>query len=63
MLRSQAARFSTITVLLNVVAGYRWGMTTTLTSSPNPSAIDQSVLFTATIANQIGGSPTGTVVF
>jgi hypothetical protein len=54
---------STITVLLNVVAGYRWGTTTTLTSSPNPSVIDQSVLFTATIANQIGGSPTGTVVF
>jgi hypothetical protein len=54
---------SNVTILLNVVAGYRWVTTTTLTSSPNPSAVDQSVLFTATIANQIGGSPTGTVTF
>jgi len=54
---------STVTVLLNVAAGYRWVTTTTLTSSPNPSAVDQSVLFTATITNQIGGSPTGTVTF
>ena len=54
---------STVTVLLDVAAGYRWVTTTTLTSSPNPSAVDQSVLFTATIANQIGGSPSGTVTF
>jgi hypothetical protein len=54
---------STVTVLLNVAAGYRWVTTTTLTSSPNPSAVNQSVLFTATITNQIGGSPTGTVTF
>lgn len=54
---------STVTALVNVVAGYRWGTTTTLTSSPNPSAVDQSVLFTATVTNQIGGSPTGTVTF
>jgi hypothetical protein len=54
---------SSVTVLLNVVAGYRFATTTILASSPNPSAVDQSVLFTATIANQIGGSPTGTVTF
>jgi Bacterial Ig-like domain (group 3)/FG-GAP-like repeat len=54
---------STVTVLLNVAAGYRWTTTTTLTSSPNPSAVNQSVLLTATITNQIGGSPTGTVTF
>jgi len=54
---------STVTILLNVVAGYRWATTTTLTSSPNPSDVDQSVLFTATIATQFGGSPTGTVTF
>jgi hypothetical protein len=54
---------STVTVLLNVAAGYRWSTTTTLTSSPNPSAVNQSVLLTATITNQIGGSPTGTVTF
>jgi Big-like domain-containing protein/VCBS repeat protein/FG-GAP repeat protein len=54
---------SNVTILLNVVAGYRWVTTTTLTSSPNPSDVNQSVLFTAAIANQIGGSPTGTVTF
>jgi len=54
---------STVTILLNVVAGYRWDTTTTLTSSPNPSAVDQSVLFTATVTAQFGGSPTGTVTF
>jgi hypothetical protein len=54
---------STVTVLLNVVAGYRWVSSTTLTASPNPSAVDESVLFTATIAAQFGGSPAGTVTF
>ena len=54
---------STVTILLNVVVGYRWDTTTTLTSSPNPSAVDQSVLFTATVTAQFGGSPTGTVTF
>jgi len=55
--------FSSVTVLLNVATGYRFATTTTLSSSPNPSAVDQPVLFTATITNQIGGSPTGTVTF
>ena len=54
---------STVTILLNVVVGYRWDTTTTLTSSPNPSAVNQSVLFTATVTAQFGGSPTGTVTF
>jgi hypothetical protein len=54
---------STLTVLWNVAAGYRWGTTTTVTSSPNPSSVNQSVLFTATITTQFGGSPTGTVTF
>jgi hypothetical protein len=54
---------STVTILLNVVTGFRQATTTTLTSSPNPSAVDQSVLFTATITAQFGGSPTGTVTF
>jgi hypothetical protein len=54
---------SNVTILLNVVAGYRWLTTTTLTASPNPSVVNQSVLFTATIATQYGGSPTGTVTF
>jgi hypothetical protein len=54
---------SSVTVLLNVATGYRFATTTTLSSSPNPSSVDQPVLFTATISNQIGGSPTGTVTF
>jgi hypothetical protein len=54
---------STITVLMNVAVGYRQATTTTLTSSPNPSSVNQSVLFTATITAQFGGSPTGTVTF
>lgn len=54
---------STVTVLLNVATGYRWATATTLKSSPNPSAVNQSVLFTASITTQYGGSPTGTVTF
>jgi hypothetical protein len=54
---------SSITALLNVVGGFRQATTTTFTSSPNPSAVDQSVLLTGTIATQFGGSPTGTVTF
>jgi Bacterial Ig-like domain (group 3)/FG-GAP-like repeat len=54
---------STVTVLLNVAAGYRQATATTLTSSPNPSSVNQSVLFTATITTQFGGQPTGIVTF
>ncbi len=53
---------STATILLNIVTGYRQATTTTLTSNPNPSYVNQSVLFTATISTQFG-SPTGTVTF
>jgi len=54
---------SSVTALLNIVTGFRQATTTTLTSSPNPSAVNQSVLFTATVTTQFGGSPTGTVTF
>ncbi len=37
--------------------------TTTLVSSPNPSTVGQSVTFTATVAPQFMGTPTGTVTF
>ncbi len=37
--------------------------TTTLTSSQNPSAYEQSVTFTATVAPQFIGTPTGAVAF
>jgi poly(hydroxyalkanoate) depolymerase family esterase len=36
---------------------------TALVSSQNPSAVGQSVTFTATVATQFGGTPTGNVVF
>jgi hypothetical protein len=54
---------STVTPLLNVATGFRLATTTTMTSSPNPSAVNQSVLFTANVSNQFGGSPSGTVTF
>jgi Bacterial Ig-like domain (group 3)/FG-GAP-like repeat len=54
---------SSVTALLNVVVGFRQATTTTLTSSPNPSAVDQSVLLTATVMTQFSGSPSGTVTF
>src|SRR5207253_8511955 len=37
--------------------------TTTLSSSPNPSIVDQTVNFVATVVAQNGGSPSGTVTF
>jgi len=37
--------------------------TTTLTSSQNPSSVGQSVTFTAAVAGQYGGTPTGSVAF
>ncbi len=36
---------------------------TVLTSNPNPSAVRQAVLFTATVAGQFGGNATGSVTF
>ena len=36
---------------------------TTLTSAPNPSALRQTVTFTATVTGDFGGSPAGTVSF
>lgn len=37
--------------------------TTTLTSSPNPSKLGQTVTFEATVAGQYGGTPSGAVTF
>jgi hypothetical protein len=39
------------------------GTTTTLAGSPNPSAFDQSVTFTATVKSVTSGIPGGTVTF
>ncbi|MFZ0478066.1 MAG: Ig-like domain repeat protein [Terriglobales bacterium] len=44
-------------------AVYQVASSTTLTSSPNPSAVNQIVTFTATVAGQNGGTPTGAVAF
>jgi hypothetical protein len=54
---------STVTILLNVAAGFRQATSTTLASSPNPSSVYQSVAFTATVTTQSRGTPTGTVTF
>jgi hypothetical protein len=37
--------------------------TTALTSTPNPSSLNQTVTFTATVTGQYGGTPGGTVTF
>ena len=53
-----------VTILLNVSSTIaRTQTTTTLSSSPNPSTVDQAVNFVATVVAQNGGSPSGTVTF
>src|SRR5437016_2737494 len=53
-----------VTILLNISsATTRTPTTTTLSSSPNPSIVDQTVNFVATVVAQNGGSPSGTVTF
>jgi Bacterial Ig-like domain (group 3)/FG-GAP-like repeat len=54
---------STVTILLNMVTGFRQATSTTLASSPNPSSVFQSVVFTATVTTQSRGTLTGTVIF
>jgi hypothetical protein len=56
---------STSSMLTEVVTGSATATTaTTLTASPNPTTIGQSVLLTATVAETSGtGVPTGTVTF
>jgi Bacterial Ig-like domain (group 3)/FG-GAP-like repeat/FG-GAP repeat len=49
-----------IGVLLNATA---WNTTTALASSPNPSAKNELVTFTATVSSQGSGVPTGAVKF
>jgi Bacterial Ig-like domain (group 3) len=39
------------------------GSATTVSSSLNPSTFNQQVTFTATVAGQLGGTPTGSVTF
>src|SRR5438552_3424068 len=53
-----------VTILLNISsATTRTPTTTTLSSSQNPSIVDQTVNFVATVVAQNGGSPSGTVTF
>ena len=52
-----------VSVLLNVSKGFVFPTTTTLVSSANPSILGESVSFTATVAAQVTGTPTGTITF
>ena len=52
-----------VSVLLNVSKGFVFPTTTTMVSSANPSILGESVSFTATVAAQVTGTPTGTITF
>jgi Bacterial Ig-like domain (group 3)/FG-GAP-like repeat len=52
-----------VVVLLNISGGFVFPTTTTVASTVNPSAFGESVSFTATVAAQNSGTPTGTVTF
>jgi Bacterial Ig-like domain (group 3) len=52
---------SSSSVLSQVVN--RASTTTALTSSPNPSIVNQQVTFTATVSGHNGGTPTGSITF
>jgi hypothetical protein len=53
-----------VTVLLNIISGFRNATSTAVTSSANPAPGGQSVTFTATVTPSFSGlPPTGTVTF
>jgi hypothetical protein len=52
-----------VTILLNIVTGFRNATTTTVTSSANPARGGQPVTFTATVTPAFSGPPTGAVTF
>ncbi len=52
-----------VSVLLNISGGFVLPTTTTVTSSLNPSVFGASVTFTASVAAQASGTPTGTITF
>jgi N-acetylneuraminic acid mutarotase len=54
--------YSTLTGTASVTVG-KASSSTALVSSVNPSAVGQSVSFTATVTGQYGGTATGTVTF
>ena len=53
-----ATSFATLPQSVNVAS-----TTTALASTPNPSSLNQTVTFTATVTGQYGGTPGGTVTF
>ena len=53
-----ASSFATLAQVVNLAT-----TTTALTSRPNPSALNQTVTFTATVTGQYGGKTGGTVTF
>jgi len=52
-----------VTVLLNVSSGFVFPTTTTVASTLNPATFGSSITFTATVAAQVTGIPTGTITF
>ena len=52
-----------VIVLLNISGGFVFPTKITVASTVNPSAFGESVTFTATVAAQVNGTPTGTVTF
>ena len=56
------ANYSSSSASLNQVVNQAT-TTTSLTSSPNPASVNQSITFTATIGGQYNGAVTGTVSF
>jgi uncharacterized repeat protein (TIGR03803 family) len=56
------ANFSSNSGSVSQIVG-NWTTATTLTSSPNPSSLNQQVTFTATVTSIYGGTPTGSVTF
>ncbi len=52
-----------VSVLLNISGGFVLPTTTTISSSLNPSVFGASITFTASVAAQASGIPTGTVTF
>ncbi|MBA3847576.1 MAG: Ig-like domain repeat protein, partial [Planctomycetes bacterium] len=52
-----------VALACTAIAGVRDGTTTVVTSSVQPAVVGQTVVFTATVTPQAGGTPTGAVTF
>jgi hypothetical protein len=52
-----------VVVLMNIVPGFHYATTTTVTASSNPAPAGQALTLVAKVVEQHAGIPTGTVVF